>query len=108
MNYLLILYVAIYGKAADVEAVRGHRGSASLRIEAFLTLRVLVAKVKLHRTECIVCNRTYNWASNPGVPDIVFAKILSELLKSESDIYLLRPWNHGYIEKQAMEYGVLS
>ncbi|XP_039037021.1 uncharacterized protein LOC120174128 [Hibiscus syriacus] len=32
-------------KAADTEATRGHRGSANLRIEAFLTLRVLVAKV---------------------------------------------------------------
>lgn len=32
-------------KAADTEAARGHRGSARLRIEAFRTLRVLVAKV---------------------------------------------------------------
>lgn len=32
-------------KAADVEAARGHRGSAKLRSEAFITLRVLVAKV---------------------------------------------------------------
>ncbi|XP_019055258.1 PREDICTED: uncharacterized protein LOC104608996 isoform X2 [Nelumbo nucifera] len=30
---------------AENEAVRGHRGSAKLRIEAFLTLRVLVCKV---------------------------------------------------------------
>jgi hypothetical protein len=28
-----------------MEATRGHRGSAKLRIEAFTTLRVLVAKV---------------------------------------------------------------
>lgn len=34
-------------KAADIEAARGHLGSAKLRIEAFLTLRVLVAKVVL-------------------------------------------------------------
>ncbi len=34
-----------YTKAADMEATRGHRGSAKLRIEAFTTLRVLVAKV---------------------------------------------------------------
>lgn len=32
-------------KAADVEAARGHRGSATLRVEAFKTLRVLIAKV---------------------------------------------------------------
>ncbi|CAN0905959.1 TELO2-interacting protein 1 homolog [Linum grandiflorum] len=32
-------------KAADGEAARGHRGSARLRVEAFYTLRVLVAKV---------------------------------------------------------------
>lgn len=32
-------------KAAEVEAARGHRGSASLRVEAFTTLRVLIAKV---------------------------------------------------------------
>lgn len=36
-----------YAKAADTEAARGHRGSANLRIEAFTTLRVLVAKVIL-------------------------------------------------------------
>lgn len=32
-------------KAADTEAVRGQRGSAKLRVEAFVTLRILVAKV---------------------------------------------------------------
>ncbi|CAI9088011.1 OLC1v1022238C2 [Oldenlandia corymbosa var. corymbosa] len=32
-------------KAADVEAARGHRGSAALRVEAFITLRLLIAKV---------------------------------------------------------------
>ncbi|XP_064944823.1 uncharacterized protein LOC135596696 isoform X1 [Musa acuminata AAA Group] len=32
-------------QAAELEALRGHRGSANLRKEAFLTLRVLVAKV---------------------------------------------------------------
>ncbi|KAF9617967.1 hypothetical protein IFM89_039260 [Coptis chinensis] len=32
-------------KIADTEAARGHRGSARLRVEAFLTLRVLIAKV---------------------------------------------------------------
>uniref|UniRef100_A0A7N0TZ88 ARM repeat superfamily protein n=1 Tax=Kalanchoe fedtschenkoi TaxID=63787 RepID=A0A7N0TZ88_KALFE len=31
--------------AADTEAARGHRGSATLRIEAFFTLRMLVAKI---------------------------------------------------------------
>lgn len=34
-------------KAAETEVARGHRGSAKLRIEAFTTLRVLVAKVIL-------------------------------------------------------------
>ncbi|RWW65028.1 hypothetical protein BHE74_00027689 [Ensete ventricosum] len=32
-------------QAAELEALRGHRGSANLRKEAFLTLRVLVAKI---------------------------------------------------------------
>ncbi|KAK6133152.1 hypothetical protein DH2020_033090 [Rehmannia glutinosa] len=31
--------------AADIEAARGHRGSSRLRVEALITLRVLVAKV---------------------------------------------------------------
>nr|GFD11073.1 hypothetical protein [Tanacetum cinerariifolium] len=31
--------------AADVEAARGHKGSSKIRVEAFMTLRVLVAKV---------------------------------------------------------------
>ena len=35
-------------KAADTEAGRGQLGSAQLRAEAFLTLRILVAKVTLH------------------------------------------------------------
>ncbi|KAK4794723.1 hypothetical protein SAY86_012717 [Trapa natans] len=38
-------WLSLLLKAADIEAVRGHRGSANLRIEAFFTLRVLVAKV---------------------------------------------------------------
>ncbi|GLU04997.1 hypothetical protein SLE2022_221220 [Rubroshorea leprosula] len=38
-------WLSLLLKAADTEAGRGHRGSANLRIEAFLTLRVLVAKV---------------------------------------------------------------
>ncbi|KAI3414905.1 uncharacterized protein J3R85_015707 [Psidium guajava] len=38
-------WLSLLLEAADFEALRGHRGSAKLRIEAFLTLRVLVAKV---------------------------------------------------------------
>ncbi|XP_056163180.1 uncharacterized protein LOC115689602 [Syzygium oleosum] len=38
-------WLSLLHEAADFEATRGHRGSAKLRIEAFLTLRVLVAKV---------------------------------------------------------------
>ncbi|KAK9274612.1 hypothetical protein L1049_021862 [Liquidambar formosana] len=38
-------WLSLLLKAADTEAARGHRGSVKLRIEAFLTLRVLVAKV---------------------------------------------------------------
>jgi len=34
-----------YEKTADTEAARGQQGSSRLRIEAFKTLRVLVAKV---------------------------------------------------------------
>lgn len=37
----------VYAKAADTEASRGQRGSGKLRIEAFLTLRILAAKVIL-------------------------------------------------------------
>ncbi|CAM8943398.1 unnamed protein product [Rhodiola kirilowii] len=37
-------WLSLLLKAADTEAVRGHHGSATLRVEAFLTLRVLVAK----------------------------------------------------------------
>ncbi|XP_071916387.1 uncharacterized protein [Coffea arabica] len=38
-------WLSLLLKAADVEAARGHRGSATLRVEAFKTLRVLIAKV---------------------------------------------------------------
>lgn len=38
-------WLSLLLKAADVEAARGHRGSASLRVEAFTTLRVLISKV---------------------------------------------------------------
>ncbi|KAL5977233.1 hypothetical protein ACLOJK_021576 [Asimina triloba] len=38
-------WLSILFQIADAEAARGLRGSAKLRVEAFLTLRVLVAKV---------------------------------------------------------------
>ncbi|XP_061348789.1 uncharacterized protein LOC133294152 [Gastrolobium bilobum] len=38
-------WLSLLLKAADTEAARGQRGSSRLRIEAFKTLRVLVAKV---------------------------------------------------------------
>ncbi|KAK9077656.1 hypothetical protein SSX86_005993 [Deinandra increscens subsp. villosa] len=38
-------WLSLLLKAADVEAGRGHTGSSRLRVEAFMTLRVLVAKV---------------------------------------------------------------
>ncbi|WJX17050.1 hypothetical protein P8452_07005 [Trifolium repens] len=38
-------WISLLLKAADTEAGRGQRGSARIRIEAFKTLRVLVAKV---------------------------------------------------------------
>ncbi|MBA0555087.1 hypothetical protein Golob_014149, partial [Gossypium lobatum] len=38
-------WLSLLLKAADTEVTRGHRGSANLRIESFLALRVLVAKV---------------------------------------------------------------
>ncbi|XP_065020102.1 uncharacterized protein LOC135645540 isoform X4 [Musa acuminata AAA Group] len=38
-------WLSLLLQAAELEALRGHRGSANLRKEAFLTLRVLVAKV---------------------------------------------------------------
>ncbi|GAA0160578.1 hypothetical protein LIER_17099 [Lithospermum erythrorhizon] len=38
-------WLSLLLKAADDEAARGHRGSAALRVEAFKTLRVLIAKV---------------------------------------------------------------
>ncbi|XP_024019137.1 uncharacterized protein LOC21399286 isoform X2 [Morus notabilis] len=37
-------WLSLLLKAADTEVARGHRGSAKLRIEAFMTMRVLVAK----------------------------------------------------------------
>ncbi|CAL5402515.1 unnamed protein product [Camellia sinensis] len=42
---LLLKNLGFYEKAADIEVARGHRGSAKLRVEAFMTLRILVAKV---------------------------------------------------------------
>ncbi|XP_022952363.1 uncharacterized protein LOC111455069 isoform X1 [Cucurbita moschata] len=38
-------WLSLLLKAADIEAIRGHHGSSKLRIEAFMTLRILVAKV---------------------------------------------------------------
>ncbi|KAK9099457.1 hypothetical protein Syun_026502 [Stephania yunnanensis] len=38
-------WLSLLLKAADIEASRGQRGSAKLRVEALLTLRVLVSKV---------------------------------------------------------------
>ncbi|XP_009128339.1 TELO2-interacting protein 1 homolog isoform X2 [Brassica rapa] len=38
-------WLSILLKVADAEASRGHRGSAHLRVEAFMTLRILVAKI---------------------------------------------------------------
>ncbi|XP_038887282.1 uncharacterized protein LOC120077473 isoform X3 [Benincasa hispida] len=38
-------WLSLLLRAADIEAARGHHGSSKLRIEAFMTLRVLVAKV---------------------------------------------------------------
>ncbi|KAK4434103.1 hypothetical protein Salat_0573000 [Sesamum alatum] len=38
-------WLSLLLKAADIEATRGHRGSSRLRVEALMTLRVLVAKV---------------------------------------------------------------
>ncbi|KAI8007626.1 hypothetical protein LOK49_LG07G03659 [Camellia lanceoleosa] len=38
-------WLSLLLKAADIEVARGHRGSAKLRVEAFMTLRILVAKV---------------------------------------------------------------
>ncbi|KAG7590687.1 Armadillo-type fold [Arabidopsis suecica] len=38
-------WLSILLKVADAEASRGHRGSANLRVEAFMALRILVAKI---------------------------------------------------------------
>ncbi|EYU33785.1 hypothetical protein ABFS82_08G161200 [Erythranthe guttata] len=38
-------WLSLLLKAADIEVARGHRGSSRLRVEALMTLRVLVAKV---------------------------------------------------------------
>ncbi|XP_021674719.2 uncharacterized protein LOC110660661 isoform X2 [Hevea brasiliensis] len=38
-------WLSLLLKAADIEVARGHRGNAKLRVEAFVTLRVLVSKV---------------------------------------------------------------
>lgn len=42
-----------YAKAANTEAARGHKGSAKIRVEAFVTLRVLVAKVIVKHVEML-------------------------------------------------------
>ena len=42
-------------KASELEASRGHRGSADVRKEALHALRILIAKVrteKIHRCSC--------------------------------------------------------
>ncbi|XP_064979363.1 uncharacterized protein LOC135620357 isoform X4 [Musa acuminata AAA Group] len=44
-------WLSLLLQAAELEALRGHRGSANLRKEAFLTLRVLVAKLCIHSAE---------------------------------------------------------
>ncbi|KAL8195828.1 hypothetical protein R6Q57_025581 [Mikania cordata] len=41
-------WLSLLLKAADIEAARGHTGSSRLRVEAFMTLRVLVAKELRH------------------------------------------------------------
>ncbi|XP_065863276.1 uncharacterized protein [Euphorbia lathyris] len=38
-------WLSLLLKAADTEAERGHRGNSKLRVEAFITLRMLVSKV---------------------------------------------------------------
>ncbi|KAL1540550.1 TELO2-interacting protein 1 isoform X2 [Salvia divinorum] len=38
-------WLSLMLKAADIEVTRGHRGSSRLRVEALITLRVLIAKV---------------------------------------------------------------
>lgn len=49
---------------ADAEASRGHRGSANLRVEAFLAFRVLVAKVTTIKLWLHVLMRCFsNWKS---------------------------------------------
>ena len=48
-------------KAAELEALRGHRGSANLRKEAFLTLRVLVAKVSWILISCNILQVIFKW-----------------------------------------------
>ncbi|GJU73852.1 hypothetical protein Tco_1265257 [Tanacetum coccineum] len=44
LKFVFIMDCFVY--AADVEAARGHIGSSKIRVEAFITLRVLVAKVE--------------------------------------------------------------
>ena len=58
-------WLSILLKVADAEASRGHRGSAHLRVQAFMTLRILVAKVTIvlclqgliHLSFCLVLKR---------------------------------------------------
>ncbi|WCJ23816.1 ARM repeat superfamily protein [Euphorbia peplus] len=38
-------WLSLLLKAADTEAERGHRGNSKLRVEAFITLRMLVSKI---------------------------------------------------------------
>nr|GEU86427.1 zinc finger, CCHC-type [Tanacetum cinerariifolium] len=48
--------------AADVEATRGHKGSSKIRVEAFMTLRVLLGTADqlgkvFHVSKCYNCNK---------------------------------------------------
>lgn len=52
----LCLNLGFMGKAADIEAGRGHRGSAKVRVEAFFTLRMLVAKVISGLFDSAICS----------------------------------------------------
>lgn len=67
----------MYLKAADVEATRGHQGSSRLRVEALMTLRVLVAKVfstvstygALCEARCRCTSHIFKWNLQVGTAD---------------------------------------
>nr|GEU38851.1 TELO2-interacting protein 1 homolog [Tanacetum cinerariifolium] len=76
-------WLSLLLKAADVEAARGHKGSSKIRVEAFMTLRVLVAKVA---TTIFENGKTASVESN------AYEDPNSYKIQNEYDLPRMPPW----------------